>query len=392
MPSSPISRLVQQVLEEDNGLGAFLATSAYARRRTEDPICDFVFGNPHDLPLPEYEEALRRWSYAKTPDWFAYKTSEEAAQQAVSQSLASRFDIPFEPLDVAMTSGAFAGLPVALRAVVDPGDEVIYLSPPWFVYAGIIRSVGAEPVRVKLEAPFDLNVEGIKRAITPRTRAVIINSPHNPTGRIYGRPELEALAAVLTDASESNGRTIYLLSDEAYNRIVYDDREFVTPTAFYPSSFLIYTFGKTLLAPGERIGYVAIQPTAPDRSSLRLAIFQSQVLTGWAFPNAILQYAIEDLQKLSIDIKNLQSKRDLMFERLRDIGYEVNLPEATFYLMVKSPIPDDEVFTEVLAANNVFVLPGALVEMPGYFRISLTASDDMIDRSFEGFARALQSA
>jgi aspartate aminotransferase len=389
--SSPISRLIQQVAEADTGLGAFLTRSPYARREPDEPGCDFVFGNPHDLPLPEYEEALRRWSHAKSPDWFAYKVSEESAQQTVARSLADRFGIPFEPEDIAMTTGAFAGLPVTLRAVVDPGDEVIYMSPPWFSYAGIIHSVGADPIPVRLEAPFDLNVEAIRSAISPRTRAVLINSPHNPTGRIYQRPELEALSKVLSEASESNGRTIYLVSDEAYNHIVYDDREFITPTAFYPSSFLVYTYGKTLLAPGERIGYVAIPPEAPDRWSLRMAMFQSQVLTGWAFPNAILQYAVEDLEKISIDVKHLQSKRDRMVEGLRELGYEVNRPEGTFYLMAKSPIPDDQAFTDVLAANQVYVLPGTLVEMPGYFRISLTASDEMVERSFEGFARALQS-
>jgi aspartate aminotransferase len=390
--SSPISRLVQQVVEDDTGLAAFLAKSSYARVSPDDEICDFVFGNPHDMPLPEYEEALRKWTYAKSPDWFAYKVSEESAKEAVAKSLVDRFGIAFEPNDIAMTTGAFAGLPVTLRAVVDPGDEVIYLSPPWISYAGIIRSVVAEPVRVKLQPPFDLDVEGIRRAITSRTRAVIINSPHNPTGRIYQRPELAALSKILTEASQSNDRKIYLLSDEAYSRIIYDDREFMTPTAFYPASFLIYTYGKTLLSPGERIGYIAVPPEAPDRWSLRMALFQSQVVTGWAFPNAVLQYAIEDLNKLSVDIKRLQSRRDRMVERLREIGYEVNIPEATFYLMAKSPITDDEAFAEVLAESKVFVLPGSLVEMPGYFRISLTASDDMIERSFEGFARALQSA
>lgn len=391
--SSTISPLLQELLADRGGIEDFIIRSSYARRSGEAGICDFVFGNPHDLPLAEFEEAIRRHSQAQAPDWFAYKMSEPESRAAVAESLESRYGISFHPADIAMTNGAFAGLAVTLRAIAGPGDEVVFFSPPWFSYTALIRASGATPVRVKLIPPdFDLDLETLRAAITPKTRAVILNTPQNPTGRIYGPETLEGVASLLDEASESAGRPVYLISDEAYSRIVFDDAPFYTPAAFYPRTFLIYTYGKTLLTPGERIGYVAMPPTMPERPVLRSALMQSQIITGWAFPNATLQRAIKDLEAISVDIKQLQSRRDRMLEGLRGAGYEVGVPEGTFYMLPKSPIADDVAFTEVLASQDIFVLPGALVELPGYFRISLTANDEMVERSLPGFAAAMDQA
>jgi aspartate aminotransferase len=239
---------------------------------------------------------------------------------------------------------------------------------------------------------FDLDLNTIAAAITKRTRAILVNSPNNPTGKIYSPETLTALASVLAAASERNGRTIYLLSDEAYCRIVYDGREYHSPTEFYPNTFLLYTYGKTLLTPGQRLGYIALPPTMPNRELLRNAIFVSQLVSGYAFPNALLQHALPDLEKLSIDITHLQSKRDRMVAALREMGYELHVPEGTFYLLPRSPLADDLAFIELLAQRDVFCLPGRAVEMPGYFRVSLTANDEMIDRALPKFAAAMQQA
>jgi aspartate aminotransferase len=183
-----------------------------------------------------------------------------------------------------------------------------------------------------------------------------------------------------------------LLSDEAYSRILFDGREFPSPTAFYPHSLLLYTYGKTLLTPGQRLGYIALPPTMPGREMLRGALFMAQLVTGFAFPNALLQHALADLDKLSIDIAHLQRKRDRLVGALRDMGYDLHTPEGTFYLMVRSPIEDDWAFIETLAEHDILCLPGVVVEAPGFFRISLTASDEMIEGSLPGFAAALREA
>ena len=160
---------------------------------------------------------------------------------------------------------------------------------------------------------------------------------------------------------------------------------------YYDRSFLIYTYGKTLVAPGQRIGYIAMPPSMPDREELREAVLVAQLANGYAFPNALMQYAMGDLEQVSVDVAALQRRRDRMVSALTEMGYEAVTPEGTFYVIMRSPMADDLVFTHRLAEENVFVLPGRMFELPGWFRISLTANDDMVDRSLTGFERAIAS-
>lgn len=362
------------------------ATLPHLERRLDPAVCDFVFGNPHEPPLPEYVAALQQALEPQDKDWFAYKLNEPEATTVVARSLSELRGREFAPEQIVMTNGTFAGLSIALTAFVDPGDEVIYISPPWFFYEVLVLAAGADPVRVDADrATFDLDVDAIASAITPRTRAIIVNSPNNPTGVIYPQDTLRRLGEVLRAASKRAGRPIYLLSDEAYNRIVFDGRSFPSPTDYYDCSLLLYTYGKTLLAPGERLGYIAIPPDMPHSTEVLEALFVAQALTGWAFPAASLQHAMAGIEGLSIDIGRLQSKRDRMEAGLRGLGYEVNRPEGTFYLLARSPWEDDMAFCLALAERDVFVLPGATFEMPGWFRISLTANDGMIERSLPAF-------
>ena len=371
----------------------FLNHSEHAKRLGDPTICDFVFGNPHEMPLEGIVDAIQRHAVPENKDWFAYTTKVPAAVAAIAGTLRTRTGLGFEPDDIFLAPGTFAALAIALRATVDPGDEVIFISPPWFFYESMISVLGAVPVRVTLSAPaFRPDAVAVEAAITPKTRAIIVNTPQNPTGHIYTREELDALAAVLTRASARHGRPILLLSDESYNRILFDGREFVPPAIAYPNTLVLYTYGKQLLAPGERLGYVAISPAMEARRDLREAVLFSQIVGGWQFPNTTLQRSVPDLETLSIDIPTLQRRRNRMFEALRGMGYVVTKPDATFYMMVRSPVADDQAFTRVLAQHNVFVGPGHIFEMPGYFRISLTANDDMVSRALPGFAAALEAA
>lgn len=368
----------------------WLSNGDWARHRLDPGIADFAVGNPQEMPLPGLVDALQRHAVPQDKDWFAYKLSEEEPRKVVAESLRGRTGIDYRPEDIAMTTGAFGALGVTIRALCDVDDEVIFISPPWFFYELMIVSSGATPVRVRLREPdFDLDPDAVATAITPRTRVIIVNSPNNPSGRIYRQPELAALGRVLEEASERHGRPIVLLSDESYNRIVFDGIEFRSPALDYGATITIYTYGKTLLAPGQRIGYAAMSPTFPDRESTGNRIFVQQLASGFAFPNALLQHAIGDLEDLSIDIEAVQARRDRMVPALRDMGYEVTKPEGTFYLMVRSPDPDDLAFTSRLAELGALVLPGSIVECPGWFRISLTASDEMVERGLEVFRTAM---
>jgi len=356
-------------------------------------VANFAVGNPQEMPLPEYVAALRDATEPRDKDRFAYKLSEAASQRTVAATLRKRTGMEWDPADVAMTNGGFAAIAVALRTLVEPGDEVVFLSPPWFFYEMLILAAGGEPVRVRLEPPaFDLELQRIAAAIGPRTRMVMLNSPHNPSGRVYRAGDLRALADVLSEASDRIGHPIWILSDEPYNRILFDGRGFDSPSQFYGHTVITYSYGKTLLAPGQRIGYLTVPPTLPERRELRDEIVMQQFATGYAFPNALMQHALADLERLSIDVGSLERRRDRLVPALREMGYEATMPEGTFYTMARSPIPDDVAFTDLLAHNRVLVLPGTIVEVPGWFRISLTASDQMVDDAIPRFAAAISEA
>jgi aspartate aminotransferase len=365
----------------------------FSRLNLEPGVANFAVGNPQELPIPAYVEALQRHVVPRDKDWFAYKVAEPASQRIVADTLTRRTGLAWDPADVAMTNGGFAALAVAMRALVEPGDEVVFLSPPWFFYEFLALAAGGEPVRVKLDPPeFDLNLAGIDAAITSRTRAVIVNSPHNPSGRIYSTDVLRELATLLSDASARIGHPIWIISDEPYNRIVFDGRSFSSPAEHYPYTIITYSYGKTLLAPGQRIGYLTVPPTTPGREELREAIYLEQASTGYAFPNALLQHALGDIEPLSIDVAAMQARRDRLVPALNQLGFEASMPEGTFYTMARSPIPDDVAFAEILARHRVLVLPGTIVEVPGWFRVSLTASAEMVEMGIPRFAAALEEA
>lgn len=359
--------------------------------RRQPGVCDFVLGNPQEMPLPGFVDAIRRHANPQDKDWFAYKRSEPEARDVVAKALREWRGLPFEPEDVALTPGAFGALETAFRAFLDPGDEVVFSLPPWFIYEPMLLSVDAVPVKVRVRSDdHDLDLDAIGSAIGPQTRAVIVNTPNNPTGRIYPPQTLAALATLLTDASHHWGKPIWLISDEPYARLVFSDAEFHSPSEFYSHTLISYSYGKVLLTPGERIGWLALSPSIPNREPFRETIELSQIAAGWLFPNAVLQYALDDLERLSIDLVDLQAKRDRLAGELTASGYQLRVPGGTFYLWVRSPEPDDVAFCRRLADRNVLILPGTIFEVPGHFRISLTASNDMIDRALPVFHAAVR--
>jgi len=367
----------------------FILASRYGDRRGDPRIADFTFGNPQEMPLPGLVAAIREQAIPQNKDWYAYKTSEEAPQTFLAARLSRELGLPFEPPDIALTSGAFAAISAAFHLLLDVGDEAIYSEPAWFCYEPMLVTANAVPKTVALSKPrFDLDVDAIEAAIGPRTRLVIVNTPHNPTGRIYERAELEALAACLERASGRIGRRIFLLSDEPYRRLRFDDRPFTSPAAIYPWTLISYSYGKVLLSPGQRLGYLAISPRMPqaERQALRDAMFATQMALGWCFPNAVMQYAVPQLDGLSIDVHALTRRRDALTTALTKGGHNVLPPDGTFYLWVKWADGDPERQWNVFADCDVFVMPGSLMKTNDYFRVCLTASDEMVERALPVFA------
>ena len=348
--------------------------------------CDFALGNPQTLPLEGFVSALRDAAVPLDPSWYAYRTSQPSARAVVREALSRWTGRSYAAEDIVLTNGATGALMVTLNALLAAGDEVIYPTPPWFFYESMILNSGGRPVPVPVQADtFELDPDAIASAITPRTRLVIVNSPNNPTGKVYAAETLGRLGAVLTEASRRVGHAIYLVSDEAYRSIVYDGHPFVSPTTFYRDSIMIYTYGKTLLTPGQRIGYLALSPGIAERDALRTLISSSQIVCGWAVSSALMQHALPRLETLALDLEQLQARRDRFVAGLQEYGYEVRVPEGTFYITPKTPVADDGRFARELAAEGVYCLPGHVVRMPGHVRLTVTANDEMIERALPRF-------
>ena len=351
-------------------------------------VADLTFGNPHEPPLPDLVRALRTHIEPKSPDWFAYKFSEEEPRRVIAEGLRAELGLNFAPEDIAMTLGAYGAIALAFSILLDPGDECIIPVPGWFLYETTLSLNHAVAVKIPLRnADFDLDIAAIGAAITARTRIVIVNTPHNPTGVIYSRERLRELATLLHSKSAEFGRPIFILSDEPYRRIRFDGAAFTSPAEVYPWTLIDYSFAKVLLAPGLRLGYLAICPDMPAdaRETLRATAERVQLSSGCAFPDAILQYAVKDLEKVSIDVPTYQRKRDRLYNTLTQWGYELTKPAGAFYLWGKAPGGDALAFTSALAKRGVYVMPGTLFERPGDFRISLTGTHDMIEASLPAF-------
>ncbi|MEX1126808.1 MAG: aminotransferase class I/II-fold pyridoxal phosphate-dependent enzyme [Acidimicrobiia bacterium] len=385
-----VTERIARITAANDTLLSFLPI--WEEHRHQPDIADFAFGNPQEMVLDGFSSALASATTPRDKDHYAYKFSEEESQRTVASYLTEWRGQQFASEDIAMTPGAFGAIAAALGALVDVGDEVVYSDPPWFFYKSMILSAGATPVSVPVRSgDYDLDLDRIAEAITEKTRLVIVNTPHNPTGRIYPPSTLEGLATVLTDASDRFGAPIFLLSDEPYSKLVFSNAEFTSPAQYYPYTLIAYSYGKILLTPGQRIGWLALSPLMPDRESLRSGIFMAQIAGGWLFPSAIMQYSLAKLDQLSIDLVELERKRDLFVAELGRAGYELQPPEGTFYLWVRSPDPDDVAFVQLLAKQGVLVLPGTTCASPGHFRISLTGAAEMIERSLPVFQTAISS-
>ncbi len=359
-------------------------------QRGRPEVGDFAFGNPQEMVIEGFPKALANATVPRDKSHYAYKFSEDESRAHVARYLGEWRGQEFQPEDIAMTPGAFGAIATALGTVVEAGDEVLYSDPPWFFYESMILNHGAVPVSVPVRADdHDLDLDRIAGAITEKTRLLIVNTPHNPTGRIYPPETLQALADLLTEASDRFGRPIYLLSDEPYSRLVFSGNEFVSPAVYYSYTLISYSYGKVLLTPGQRIGWLALAPNMPDREQMRSDVFMAQVAGGWQFPSAVMQYSLPELHRLSIDMVELERKRDLMVGALQEAGYDLRTPQGTFYLWVRSPDPDDAAFVRRLAGNDVLVLPGSTCAVPGYFRITFTATADMLERSLPAFRKAI---
>ena len=356
-------------------------------------VFDLSLGNPVIEPPTEFKDELRRLASEPMAGMPRYMPSPGymETRQAVAGSLAEESGLPFEGGDIVMTCGAAAAANVVLKTILNPGDEVIILAPYFFEYLYYIDNHGGVAVVANTTDRFQLNLSAIDQAITPRTRAIIVNSPNNPSGVVYSANEITGLADLLNRKQVEHGTEIFLISDEPYKRIIFDGMEFPQLLPSYDNSIIVTSHAKDLALPGERIGFIAVNPNYPEKEELAAGFSFCNRTLGFVNAPALMQHVVRNLQGVSIDPDYYQRKRDFMHTSLLEMGYDTVKPGGAFYLYPKSPIEDDVAFTKELLQSNVLVVPGRGFGTPGYFRISYCVEDWVLEGAVEGLAKAVSS-
>ena len=354
-------------------------------------VFDFTLGNPVMEPPPRMKQVLAQVVDARRPGMHRYMANVgyEPVRQAVAGYLSRIHGCPLTAEHVVMTVGAAGAMNCVLKAILDPGDEVIVLAPFFPEYAFYVDNHGGKLVLVQTDATFRPEAEALRQALTPRTRALIINSPNNPTGKVYDRATLEALAGVLHEAAALTGRPVYLLSDEPHRKLVYDGIEVPSIFEVYPYSVICTSHSKDLALPGERIGYAAINPNHPGAAELFGALAFANRILGYVNAPALMQLVVAQLQEEQVSLELYRRRRDLLVEGLNDAGWPVEAPEGAFYLFPATPIPDDLAFVRALARKNVLTVPGRGFGRPGHVRLCYCIEEDTIRRSIPRFREAL---
>ena len=388
-----VSKKIREAIEQSSWIRKMFEEGARRKARYgPDKVFDFSLGNPNLEPPVRVREVLQELAGDTTPGRHAYMANAGLLEtrQAVADYL-NTFNRPrFSPDEIIMTVGAGGALNVVLKTILNPGDEVVIPRPYFVEYDYYLDNHQGIPRLVDTHPDFSLNLGALERTITEKTRAVLINSPNNPTGKVYREAELRELARLLTHYGDKFGQPIYLISDEPYRKIVYDGIE--TPSVFdvYPETFVVTSFSKDLSLPGERIGYAAAHPEISDKAITLAGMVLCNRVLGYVNAPAIMQRTVARLLDESVDISIYQRKRDRLYGALTSVGYEITKPEGAFYLFPRAPIPDDVAFVAALQEENILTVPGSGFGGPGHFRIAYCVSDEVIEGALPGFERAIR--
>ncbi len=382
----------------------YLASASWIRKMFEegarlkakygvDRVCDFSLGNP-DIPPPlEVKKALEELVIKDEPALHGYMPNagfpfvREVIALKVSKE--QRLTVPSD--HVVMTCGAAGALNVVFKALLNPGEEVIFPSPFFVEYKFYIENHGGVPKPVSTKEDFSLDIEAIEATLTEKTKAVLINSPNNPTGQLYTKEELKALAELLEKKSKTFNHPIFLISDEPYRHLVFDG--FETPPLFplYENTIVISSFSKELSLPGERIGFLALHPEAQEKEELMAAFILANRILGFVNAPAMAQRLVSQCAEKVVDVAIYQRRRDLFCDILTEAGLEFVKPKGAFYIFPKTPVDDIE-FCKLLQEELILAVPGRGFGKKGHIRLAFCIDEIFIERAREGFKRAVEKA
>ncbi len=391
----PISARIKTSIQNSSWIRRMFEEGAELKARLgPDQVYDFTLGNPDLEPPPRFQEALVQAAQDSSPGLHCYMPNAGflSTRQALAGRLSRLHDLEFKAQDLVLTCGASGGLNVILKALLDPGDEVVILAPYFPEYLFYVDNHGGVPRVVETDEHFLPDLDRLTAALSPRTRAVIINSPNNPTGQIYAAATLKELGRFLVHHAGRHGRPVYLVADEPYRHLVYDGAEVPSVFAAYANTLLATSFSKDLSIPGERLGYVAVSPRATGRGELEGALVLANRILGFVNAPALMQRVVAALTEVSLDITPYLRRRDLFCNVLAAAGYDFLRPQGAFYLFPQAPGGDDLSFVDRLKEEDILAVPGRGFGRAGYFRLAFCVSEKVIEAAAPGFARARQKA
>lgn len=354
-----------------------------------DNVVDLSLGNPVLEPPQEVLQTISRLATSPPPGLHRYmpNAGHPAVREKIAAYVAEEFSLPVQPADIIMTCGAGAALNISLKALLDPGEGVIVLAPFFPEYEFYVENHGGRLKVVNSAPDFSLDLTATERALQPGIKALILNSPNNPTGRVYSTGELKALAELLHTKSQAFGYPITVLSDEPYRKIVFDGLEITSIFEIYPATILINSHSKDLGLAGERIGYAAISPNHPDREPLRNALTFTNRTLGFVNAPSLFQYAAAENQRSSVPTAHYQQLRDLLCRGLEEAGLSFEKPQGAFYVFPRTP-GDEMVFIQKLLEQRVLAVPGAGFACPGHVRMAFCVRREELERAVPAIIRA----
>ncbi len=392
LKNSCVSQKMLGFMEKSSWIRKMFEQGALLKaRHGAEKVCDFSLGNPDLLPPSAFLDTLEKNAADRTAGIHGYMPNAgiPGVRQKVAEKVQEDHKITLKPEHIILTCGAAGGLNIIFKAILNPGEEVIVPRPYFVEYGFYVDNHQGKLVPVDCKPDFSLDLNAIEKAIGPSTKAVLLNSPNNPTGVIYTDNELDALADMLLTRSQDMGRAIFLVSDEPYRRLTFSGNTVPPILAKYPHSIITTSFSKDLSIPGERIGYVAIHPEAQDAAPLTGALTLANRILGYVNAPALMQRVIADVLDTCVDVKIYERRRDLFAEILQEAGLEFTMPQGAFYFFPKSPIEDDTLFVSTLQEELILAVPGSGFGCPGYFRLAFCVEDEVIERSRDGFKRAV---
>jgi len=380
---------------------AFMTRSSWIRKMFEEGarlkaehgpenVFDFSLGNPNLEPPGKFNEILGRIVKETGGHGYMPQAGYPHVRENVADYISQDQGVAVTADHVIMTCGAAGALNIILKAVLDPGDEVLSPKPCFVEYHFYTDNHGGVFKTVPTCDDFSLDMDAMAAGITEKTKVVLINSPNNPTGQVYSKESLDALGSLLKEKSKQFKRTIYLVADEPYRKIVYDDVRIPCIFDSYNDSIMATSYSKDISIPGERIGFTVVNPEAEYRADLMNALALTNRIIGFVNAPALMQRVVAEMQGMSVDVSLYKLKRDLLCDGLRECGYDFIIPPGAFYLFPKTPIPDDVAFVRDLQEELILVVPGSGFMGPGHFRIAFCVEDDTIIKAMPGFKRVMQ--